>query len=52
MRTPVAGENPKIYNDLSRVEQELEEQAAETRDRIAEADARPIPKLKKYYKKK
>jgi hypothetical protein len=52
MRTPVASENPKIYNDLTRLEQELEEHAAEVRERIAAEDARPIPKLKKYYKDK
>jgi hypothetical protein len=52
MRTPVAAENPRIYNDLTRLEQELEERAAEYRERAAEDEARPIPKLKKYYKKK
>jgi hypothetical protein len=52
MRTPVASENPKIYNDLTRLEQELEERASEFRERVAEDEAKPIPKLKKYYKNK
>lgn len=52
MRTPVASENPKIYNDLTRLEQELEERASEFRERVAEEEAKPIPKLKKYYKNK
>jgi hypothetical protein len=52
MRTPVASENPRVYNDLVRIEQELEERGAEVRERIAEEDAKPVPKLKKYYKNK
>jgi hypothetical protein len=52
MRSPQAGANPAIYNDLARLEAELEERALEVRQRIEEEEARPIPKLKKYYKKK
>lgn len=52
MRTPAATENPLIYNDLTRLEQELEERASEIRDRQAAEDAKPLPKLKKYYKNK
>ncbi len=52
MRTPVASGNPVIYNDLTRLEQELEERAVEFRERQAEDDAKPMPKLKKYYKNK
>ncbi len=52
MRTPVASGNPKVYNDLTRIEQELEERAVEFRERQAEEEAKPIPKLKKYYKNK
>lgn len=52
MRTPAASGNPRIYNDLTRIEQELEERASEVRERIAEDDAKPMPKLKKYYKNK
>jgi hypothetical protein len=52
MRTPAASQNPLIYNDLTRLEQEIEDRAQEHRQRAAEVDATPIPKLKKYYKKK
>ncbi|HEV2127542.1 MAG TPA: hypothetical protein VGR22_02875 [Thermomicrobiales bacterium] len=52
MRSPQASSNPAIYNDLVRVEEELEERAQEVRQRVEEEEARPIPKLKKYYKKK
>jgi hypothetical protein len=52
MRTPVASGNPRVYNDLTRVEQDLEERASEVRERIAAEDAKPIPKLKKHYKNK
>ena len=52
MRSPQASENPLIYNDLVRVEADLESKAAELRARAEEEDAKPIPKLKKYYKNK
>jgi hypothetical protein len=52
MRTPVASQNPVVYNDLSAIEADLEQRAVETRKRVEEVEARPIPKLKKYYKKK
>jgi len=52
MRSPQAGSNPVVYNDLVRIEADLEERAAEFRERQAVEEARPVPKLKKYYKKK
>lgn len=52
MRSPQAGSNPVVYNDLVKVEEGLEVRASEIRERVAEEDARPIPKLKKHYKKK
>ena len=52
MRSPQAGSNPVIYNDLVKVEEGLEVRASEIRERVAEEEARPIPKLKKHYKKK
>lgn len=52
MRSPQAGSNPVIYNDLVKVEEGLEVRASEVRERVAEEEARPIPKLKKHYKKK
>lgn len=52
MRSPQAGSNPTVYNDLVKVESELEQKASEYRERVEEEEARPIPKLKKHYKKK
>lgn len=52
MRSPQAGANPTVYNDLVKVEADLEERAVEYRERAQEEDAKPVPKLKKYYKKK
>lgn len=52
MRSPQAGSNPTVYNDLIKVESDLEARAAEFRERQAEEEARPIPKLKKHYKKR
>lgn len=52
MRSPVAGADPKVYNDLVRVEEDLEGRSAEVRQRMAEDEARPLPKLKKHYRNK
>lgn len=52
MRSPQASANPMVYNDLVKVEADLEQRAAEHRDRVEAEDARPVPKLKKHYKKK
>lgn len=52
MRSPQAGSNPVVYNDLVKVEEDLEQRASEVRERVAEEEAKPVPKLKKYYKKK
>jgi len=50
MRTPMAASNVRIYNDLVRLEEELETATAVFRERQAVEDAKPIPKTKKYYK--
>jgi hypothetical protein len=53
MRTPVADANVTVYNDLVRLEDQLQVRAADYQDRrAAEAaeEAKPLPKLKKYYK--
>ncbi|HYH11013.1 MAG TPA: hypothetical protein VD789_01570, partial [Thermomicrobiales bacterium] len=50
MRSPQAGTNPTVYNDLVRIEADLEERAAGFRERQAAEDAKPMPKLKKHYK--
>jgi hypothetical protein len=52
MRSPQASSNPRIYNDLSKVEADLEVKADEVRERRAEEEAKPVPKLKKHYTKK
>jgi hypothetical protein len=49
-RTPVARDNFAIYNDLVKLEEEVNE-AAVRRAAAAAAEAdRPLPKSKKYYK--
>jgi hypothetical protein len=49
-RTPVATNNFTVYNDLVRLEAEVQEATAQHRaEAQAEAD-KPIPKSKKYYK--
>jgi len=52
MRSPQASANPTVYNDLVKVEAELEEHANAHREQVEAEEARPIPKLKKEYKKK
>jgi hypothetical protein len=50
MRTPAATNNFTIYNDLVRLEEEVQTVAAQ---RAAEAEAeanRPLPKSKKFYR--
>ena len=50
MRSPEASTDTSIYNDLAGLEEELEgirEEHAREREAL---DARPLPKLKKYYK--
>jgi hypothetical protein len=49
-RTPAANANVRVYNDLVRLEEELDVAAVAMRERKAEEDAKPIPKTKKYYK--
>jgi len=49
-RTPAATNNFEVYNDLVRLEAEVNEAAARRAAEVeAEAD-RPVPKSKKYYK--
>lgn len=50
MRTPAANNNNRVYNDLVRLEEELETSSAAAQARRAEEDNRPVPKDKKYYK--
>lgn len=50
MRTPDSNNNVRIYNDLVRLEEEMETSASDAQARRAAEDARPVPKTKKYYK--
>lgn len=50
MRTPAANTDTGVYNDFSRLEEELEGFAAAYRERAAAEDARPVPKSRKHYK--
>ena len=50
IRTPVADSNVAVYNDLARLEEHLQGRAAEYHARKAAEEAKPLPKLKKYYK--
>jgi hypothetical protein len=50
MRTPAANNNTSVYNDLTRLEQELGDAATALREAQAREEAKPIPKTKKYYK--
>ena len=50
IRTPAANSNVEVYNDLSRLEEQLQHKAVEFHERRAAEDAKPVPKLKKYYK--
>lgn len=50
MRTPAANTNTDVFNDLSRLEEELEGFAAAHRERAAAEEARPVPKSRKHYK--
>jgi hypothetical protein len=50
LKTPLASGNVRIYNDLTRLEEQLATRAdAAAREREV-LDARPMPKSKKFYK--
>lgn len=50
MRTPMANNNVNVYNDLVRLEEELDIAGAAFRERQAAEAAKPVPKTKKFYK--
>jgi hypothetical protein len=50
MRHPTAASNVRVYNDLVRLEDEIETASAVFRERQALEDSKPVPKTKKYYK--
>ncbi len=50
MRTPGSNNNVQVYNDLTKVEQQLTIRANELAKERAEAVDKPMPKDKKFYK--
>lgn len=50
MRSPAANSSPKVYNDLVKLESNLETKADEFRAIREEEESRPLPKSRKYYK--
>lgn len=50
MRTPASNANVRIYNDLARLEEELESAAVTAQAARAAEEAKPVPKTKKFYK--
>ena len=49
-RSPIASSNITVYNDLLRLEEQLQTAAAQHRERIEAEESRPIPKTKKHYR--
>lgn len=49
-RSPVAGANITVYNDLLRLEEQLQTAGQEYHERVAAEAAKPLPKTKKFYK--
>ncbi|CAN5545287.1 hypothetical protein BH23CHL5_BH23CHL5_01940 [soil metagenome] len=50
MRTPASNTNVQIYNDLVRLEEELQIAAAQAHAVRQAEEAKPVPKTKKHYK--
>ncbi len=51
-RSPVADANPRVYNDLVGLEEQLQNAGAIFRAEREAEDRKPDPKLKKFYKDK
>lgn len=49
-RSPVANANMTVYNDLLRLEEELQTAGAAYHERVQADESKPVPKTKKYYK--
>ena len=49
-RSPVANRNIAVYNDLLRLEEDLQSAAADYHERLHAEEAKPIPKTKKHYR--
>lgn len=50
MRSPVANSDPKVYDDLVKLESSMEQKAQEIREIREEEESRPMPKPRKYYR--
>ena len=49
-RSPVASNNIAVYNDLLRLEEDLQSASAQYHERMQAEESKPIPKTKKHYK--
>jgi len=49
-RSPAASNNMTVYNDLMRLEEDLQSSAVQYRERLEAEEAKPVPKTKKYYR--
>ena len=49
-RSPVASNNMAVYNDLMRLEEDLQSAAAQYHERMQAEESKPVPKTKKHYK--
>ena len=49
-RSPVASNNIAVYNDLLRLEEDLQSAAAQYHERMQAEESKPVPKTKKHYK--
>jgi hypothetical protein len=49
-RSPAASNNMAVYNDLLRLEEELQTAGAQYLERMEADAAKPIPKTKKFYR--
>ncbi len=49
-RSPAATNNMAVYNDLLRLEDQLQVAGTQYHERLAAEDAKPVPKTKKHYK--
>jgi hypothetical protein len=49
-RSPVASNNIAVYNDLLRLEEDLQSAAQQYHERMEAEESKPIPKTKKHYK--
>ena len=49
-RSPVANNNMTVYNDLLRVEEDIQTAAQQYQERLRAEEAKPVPKTKKFYK--